>query len=78
MKIDNGEQWADFRSVVAVHGDYCTAERFIRWDFDMRIQKIGPHYRAFKRTSPNWKGNVGNMSIIEDMPLTDRSLMHSF
>lgn len=33
----------------------------------MRIQKIGPNYRGFKRMSPNWKGNVGNMSILSDM-----------
>ncbi len=70
MKIDNSAQFADFRSVVAVSGDYMTAEPFIKWDFDMRIQKIGPHYRGFKRQSPNWKGNVGNMSVLTDMEVT--------
>jgi hypothetical protein len=38
---------------------------FIDWDWDGRIQKIGPYYRVFKRVSMNWKGNVGNMSMIE-------------
>lgn len=50
----------------------------------MRIQKIGNHYRAFQRKSPNWKGkeqnskilkvqgNVGNMSVLEDLEMNDR------
>jgi hypothetical protein len=44
--------------------DVC-AQPFIDWDWDGRIQKIGPYYRVFKRVSMNWKGNVGNMSMIE-------------
>lgn len=36
----------------------------------MRIQKIGPSYRVFKRRSTNWKGNVGNQSVLEDEELT--------
>jgi hypothetical protein len=36
----------------------------------MRLQKIGNHYRAYKRTSPNWKGNTGNASVIETMEMT--------
>ena len=38
----------------------------------MRIQKIGNHYRGFQRVSPNWKGNVGNQSIIDDLEVTDQ------
>ena len=33
----------------------CAVEPFIKWDYDCRIQKIGSHYRAFKRVSMNWK-----------------------
>jgi len=40
MKCDNSRQFADFKSVTALHGDYVTAEPFIEWDFDMRIQKL--------------------------------------
>uniref|UniRef100_A0A6B2L819 ATP-grasp domain-containing protein n=1 Tax=Arcella intermedia TaxID=1963864 RepID=A0A6B2L819_9EUKA len=71
MKCDTSRQFADFKSVVALHGDYVTAEPFIDWDYDMRIQKIGPNYRAFRRVSSNWKGNVGNESFVEDMDLTE-------
>mmetsp|Transcript_25190 Transcript_25190/g.40428 ORF Transcript_25190/g.40428 Transcript_25190/m.40428 type:complete len:85 (+) Transcript_25190:953-1207(+) len=28
---------------------YCTAEPFVQGNYDIRIQKIGKHYRAFKR-----------------------------
>ncbi len=38
----------------------------------MRIQKIGSHYRGFRRVSPNWKGNTGNASVIEDMEVTEQ------
>lgn len=38
----------------------------------MRIQKIGPYYRAFRRVSPNWKGNTGNASVVSDMPMEPR------
>jgi len=72
MKCDSSRQFADFKSVCALHSDYITAEPFIDWDYDMRIQKIGPHYRAFRRVSSNWKGNVGNESFVEDMEMTDR------
>jgi len=58
----------------ALHGDYVTVEPFINWDWDWdgRVQKIGPYYRVFKRVSMNWKGNVGNMSMIEDIEMTPK------
>ena len=38
------------------HPSLSESQPFINWDFDLRIQKIGSHYRVFKRISPNWKG----------------------
>eukprot|EP01121_Diplochlamys_sp_Union-15-3_P011736 TRINITY_DN342_c0_g1_i4.p1 TRINITY_DN342_c0_g1~~TRINITY_DN342_c0_g1_i4.p1 ORF type:complete len:234 (-),score=33.48 TRINITY_DN342_c0_g1_i4:393-1094(-) len=72
MKFSNQQDFRDFSSVCALHGDYVTVEPFIKWDWDGRIQKIGPNYRAFKRTSGNWKGNVGNMSVLEDLEMTSK------
>jgi len=70
MKIKSSEEMADFKSILALHKDYVTLEPFVEWDYDMRIQKIGDHYRGFRRMSPNWKGNTGNASVIEDMEVT--------
>eukprot|EP01125_Pyxidicula_operculata_P011922 TRINITY_DN3903_c0_g1_i2.p1 TRINITY_DN3903_c0_g1~~TRINITY_DN3903_c0_g1_i2.p1 ORF type:complete len:331 (-),score=67.88 TRINITY_DN3903_c0_g1_i2:90-1082(-) len=70
MKIEDEKTYDSFRELASVHEDYVTTEPFIKWDFDMRIQKIGPHYRGFRRISSNWKGNVGNESFIEDMEVT--------
>ncbi|MFX0095498.1 MAG: hypothetical protein ACFFBD_27425, partial [Candidatus Hodarchaeota archaeon] len=60
----------DFSTIVALHSDYVTTEPFIENDYDLRIQKIGTHYRAFKRTSFAWKKNVGG-AIVEDIPITE-------
>lgn len=70
IKVDNSKVWDDVRSLVAAaKGQYCMAQKFIDWDYDIRIQKIGKNYRVFKRMSANWKGNVGS-SVIEDIPMT--------
>jgi len=71
MKVTSTEQWNDLRSVIALHNDYSTSEPFIDWDYDSRIQKIGSHYRLFKRRSPNWKGNVGYCAVLEEVEVTD-------
>eukprot|EP00771_Trimastix_marina_P000623 gnl/Trimastix_PCT/1642.p1 GENE.gnl/Trimastix_PCT/1642~~gnl/Trimastix_PCT/1642.p1 ORF type:complete len:412 (+),score=82.00 gnl/Trimastix_PCT/1642:60-1295(+) len=70
MRLENHKQFEDFRSVCAVTEHYTTGEEFIDWDFDVRVQKIGRHYRAYKRYSPNWKGNVGNATLIEETEMT--------
>lgn len=63
--------FSDFKGVLALHKDYVTAEPFIPdRECDLRIQKIGDHYRVYKRVSSNWKGNVGS-SVIEEIPVTD-------
>ena len=57
MRLQNSEEFQDLISVVALHDDYFTAQQFIESSYELRIQKIGPHYRAFKRTSFDWKIN---------------------
>jgi glutathione synthase/RimK-type ligase-like ATP-grasp enzyme len=59
-----------------LHGDYSTAEPFVDWDFDYRIQKIGCHVRAYRRQvsqATQWKGNVGN-AMIEEIDVEPRWL----
>eukprot|EP01119_Soliformovum_irregulare_P003620 TRINITY_DN1437_c0_g1_i5.p2 TRINITY_DN1437_c0_g1~~TRINITY_DN1437_c0_g1_i5.p2 ORF type:complete len:220 (+),score=46.42 TRINITY_DN1437_c0_g1_i5:512-1171(+) len=70
MKIKDYSDFEDFRSVIALQREYVTAEPFIDWDYDFRIQKIGSHYRAFRRYSTNWKGK-GLQQKDEDIPVTD-------
>jgi len=70
MKFEDSVQYNDFKGVIALHDDYVTAEPYIEWDYDMRIQKIGNHYRAFKRISQYWKGNEPHKSMVSDMELT--------
>jgi len=70
MKIKSNEELQDFKSVIALHRDYVSLEPFVEYDYDMRIQKIGNTYRGFRRTSPNWKANTGNASVIEDLEVT--------
>ena len=65
--VHDRTQWEDVRSIITLHGDYATAEPFVPADFDARVQKIGPHYRAFKRTSMNWKMNQGHGSVVEEI-----------
>jgi len=57
--------------VLALHKDYVTLERLIKnREYDIRVQKIGDHYRAYKRMNANWKGNVGTC-ILEEIPVSD-------
>eukprot|EP01122_Echinamoeba_exundans_P001619 TRINITY_DN1163_c0_g1_i2.p1 TRINITY_DN1163_c0_g1~~TRINITY_DN1163_c0_g1_i2.p1 ORF type:complete len:294 (-),score=61.24 TRINITY_DN1163_c0_g1_i2:22-903(-) len=75
MKLNDMTEFRDFAGVMALTPHYMTAEPFIEWDWDGRVQKIGPHYRVFKRVSMNWKGNVGNSSIVSSTELTDEFKM---
>jgi len=67
MKIANHKDMEDFKSVLAVADKYCTAEPFIEGKYDLRIQKIGSHYRAFKRMSISgtWKTNTQSSHVEE-------------
>jgi glutathione synthase/RimK-type ligase-like ATP-grasp enzyme len=74
MKIMDHHKMSDFRSVLAMMPDeHCSVEPFIRGASDLRIQKIGDHYRAFRRIgiSGDWKTNTGS-SLMEEEEMTDR------
>jgi Synapsin, ATP binding domain/Synapsin, N-terminal domain len=66
-----------FEQILMMKPDqYYTTEPFIHdADFEYRIQKIGDHYRGFKRISDSsWKNNWGNLRF-EDFPLTDEHML---
>lgn len=74
MKIMDHHQMSDFRSVLAMMPDeHCFVEPFIDGENDLRIQKIGQHYRAFRRLdiSGEWKTNTGT-SHMEHVEVTER------
>eukprot|EP00928_Gymnodinium_smaydae_P038527 TRINITY_DN26560_c0_g1_i1.p1 TRINITY_DN26560_c0_g1~~TRINITY_DN26560_c0_g1_i1.p1 ORF type:complete len:340 (+),score=32.16 TRINITY_DN26560_c0_g1_i1:56-1075(+) len=74
MKIIDHHQMSDFRSVLQMMPDeHCFVEPFINGEADLRIQKIGNHYRAFRRfdISGEWKTNTGT-SHMELVELEDR------
>jgi len=70
IQAESDAQFKDMRSVLALHQDYYTTEPFIQnIDYEFRVQKIGEHYRAFKRNSDtSWKRNWGNLQF-EDHPM---------
>ncbi len=59
------ESFDDFLGVLALHGDYFTCEPFYDKEYDLRIQKVGKHLRAYERRSSNWKTNVGSSVLTE-------------
>jgi len=70
MKITDHHQMSDFRSVLQMMPDeHCFVEPFVQGEYDLRIQKIGNHYRAFRRqdVSGEWKTNTGTsiMDVVE-------------
>ena len=53
--------------------EHCFAEPFIVGACDLRIQKIGPHYRAFRRrdVAGEWKTNTGT-AVMEELACEPR------
>eukprot|EP01113_Clastostelium_recurvatum_P024610 TRINITY_DN2937_c1_g1_i2.p1 TRINITY_DN2937_c1_g1~~TRINITY_DN2937_c1_g1_i2.p1 ORF type:complete len:375 (-),score=106.16 TRINITY_DN2937_c1_g1_i2:25-1149(-) len=74
MKLMDQSQWNDFRGLVSQGNTYVTSEPYIEWDYDIRIQKIGAHYRAMKRIvaskESGWKSNDSACVKDEDVPVT--------
>jgi len=76
MKVPDCKAFSDLASVMAMNTQYCTAEPFVDGEYDIRIQKIGSHYRCWKRISISgeWKTNTGT-SMVTPLPLTDQYKM---
>lgn len=74
MMIKDHRQMSDFRSVLEMMpNEHCFVEPFVESQGDLRIQKIGDHYRAFLRNgiSGEWKTNTGS-SIMTEVTCEDR------
>jgi len=71
--VKDHKQMEDVKSVLALANQYSTAERFVVATHDLRIQRIGNHMRAYKRTSVSgsWKTNTGT-SMIEEIEMKPR------
>ena len=69
MRVSTNDDLDDLKSIIGLGNHYITAEKFYETaEYDIRIKKIGNHYRAYKRTAFNWKRNVGG-ALLEDIPI---------
>ena len=71
MRVASAAAWEGLGALVSGAGDYATVERFVgARDYDIRVQRVGRHVRAYHRRSANWKGNVGSSHVTE-APVSD-------
>jgi len=62
--VHNKVEYEDLIGILALEKRYFTVEGFIEHEYEYRIQKIGNHYRTFKRNSDtHWKSNHGNIKF---------------
>eukprot|EP01119_Soliformovum_irregulare_P021300 TRINITY_DN7065_c0_g1_i2.p1 TRINITY_DN7065_c0_g1~~TRINITY_DN7065_c0_g1_i2.p1 ORF type:complete len:253 (+),score=45.14 TRINITY_DN7065_c0_g1_i2:645-1403(+) len=72
MMVTKPEDFDDLASIMALHSDYCTAEQYVEGEYEIRVQKIGSHYRSYRRVgASSWKANVGS-AVLETIPLTEQ------
>ena len=73
VKLEHHHDFEDFAGVIALTEKYVTAEPFLIGEYDLRIQKIGNHYRAMKRIgmAGRWKTNTG-AALMEEIELTEQ------
>lgn len=69
IKVENEDVFNDTTSILAINGNYSTAEPFYKGKYDLRIQCIGDHIRVYKREGYNWKTNTGP-AILSDVEIT--------
>eukprot|EP01129_Flabellula_baltica_P015442 TRINITY_DN7875_c0_g1_i2.p1 TRINITY_DN7875_c0_g1~~TRINITY_DN7875_c0_g1_i2.p1 ORF type:complete len:225 (-),score=51.25 TRINITY_DN7875_c0_g1_i2:22-696(-) len=74
VRIFDKGSFKDITGILALDKQYYTTEPFIDFVYEYRVQKIGNHYRAFKRFSrDSWK-QEGDM-YYESMEVTDQFKM---
>jgi len=75
-RIQDVEQWKDSLSLMSMTTEYFVTEPFVQWQGDVRIQKIGNHYRAIKRvktsSQSSWKANDPMGISEEDVKVEER------
>lgn len=74
LKVANHHDMQDVRTLLPMTKDgYATAETFIEADYELRLQKLGTHLRAFKKVglSGHWKTNTGTCDLVE-IPVTEQ------
>jgi len=75
-RVLDSDQWKDMLSILSMSKEYFVTEPMIDWKIDVRVQKIGNHYRAIARKrmseqSP-WKSNEGIGISEEDVKVKKR------
>ena len=73
MRVTEATALGDVGSLVGAAGQPCTLEPFVDAKYDIHVQKIGSHYKAFMRKgiSGHWKANQGS-SMLEQIAMTER------
>lgn len=70
MRVRDEAAWRGLGHFVGATGDYATVEEFVaQREYDIRVQRVGAHLRAYHRQSSNWKGNVGS-SVLTEVSVT--------
>ena len=70
MRLTTEQQFMDYKTTLSMGTEYFTVEPYCPALHDVRVQLVGGHVRAYKRTSDSWKGNMGNTRYA-DIPVTD-------
>lgn len=73
IKLDETAAFRDMATVLALNNNYCTSEPFIDAEYGLRVQKIGNHYRVYKKvyTGSGWKSQFGG-SDLQLIEINDR------
>lgn len=72
MRVRDADDWRDFCGCCAMQPQYFTSEPFVEWVADVRVQKIGSHVRAVRRTGKDWKANMDASPQDEDVAVEPR------